>query len=174
MTRDQRFVAAHRGGPLDLTRHRLLASWAADCAEHVLPLFAEKYPDDDRPWVAITAARAWARGEASVSAARQAAFRAHAAAREASAGAARAAARAAGQAVSTPHMADHSLGAAVYALRAVKLASAEQRAEHGAGQDADEAVAREHRWQREHLPKAVRELVVSAQDEGTVLGDWQP
>ncbi len=38
MARDRHFVALHRGGSLDLASHRLLASWAADCAEHVLPL----------------------------------------------------------------------------------------------------------------------------------------
>ena len=28
--------------------HGLLALWAADCAESVLPCFEEKYPTDDR------------------------------------------------------------------------------------------------------------------------------
>ena len=27
----------------------MLAIWAADCAEHVLPYFEERYPKDDRP-----------------------------------------------------------------------------------------------------------------------------
>jgi hypothetical protein len=47
--RDPRFVAIHRGGVLDLTTHRLLVAWAADCAEHVLPLFTEVHPTDTRP-----------------------------------------------------------------------------------------------------------------------------
>ena len=71
-SRDPRFVAVHRGGLLDVARHRLLASWAADCAEHVLPLFERKHPQDDRPRKAIEAARAYARGEMRVGAARQA------------------------------------------------------------------------------------------------------
>jgi hypothetical protein len=166
MTRDRRFVAIHRSGPLDVTRQRLLASWAADCAEHVLPLFTRTNPDDDRPRLAMEATRAWSRGEITVGAAREAAFKAHAAARDASDGAARAAARAAGQAVSTPHMADHSLGAAAYAVRAVKLASR--------ASDAEAAGDRESEWQRQRLPGAVRELVVSAQEEKTVLGTWRP
>ena len=165
MTRDRRFVAVHRGGPLDMTSHRLLAMWAADCAERVLPLFTQARPDDDRPRLAIEAARAWGRGEISVGAAREAAFAAHAAARDVPEGAARMAARAAGQAVSTPHMADHSLGSVWYAIKAVRLAAP-------AG-EADEAAEREHRWQLEHLPDAVRGLVVSALDQGTVLGDWK-
>jgi hypothetical protein len=160
-------VALHRGGSLDLASHRLLASWAADCAEHVLPLFTLTHPDDERPRLAIKATRAWALGEITVGQAREAAFGAHAAAREASDEVARAAARAAGQAVSTAHMADHSLGPAYYAVRAVKLGAAP-------AQDAQAAGDREHRWQQEHLPEAVRGLVVSALNEGTVLGNWRP
>ncbi len=37
--------------------------FAADCAEHVLPIFEAKRPNDDRPRKAIEAARAFARGE---------------------------------------------------------------------------------------------------------------
>jgi hypothetical protein len=152
-TRDPRFVAIHRGGLLDVASHHLLASWAADCAEHVLPLFTAKYPEDNRPRRAIETARAWSRGEASVGEAREAAFAAHAAARSASDGAARAVARAAGHAAATAHMADHELGAAAYAIRAVRLAAPES--------DAVAAGERECRWQREHLPEAIRELVLS-------------
>ena len=70
--RDPRFVRTHRGGSLDEARHRLLVGWAADCAEHVLPLFTAKYPEDDRPRRAIEVARAWSRGEATVGEARAA------------------------------------------------------------------------------------------------------
>ncbi|MHB9065196.1 MAG: putative immunity protein [Pirellulaceae bacterium] len=149
-------MAIHRGGLLDLPRHRLLASWAADCAEHVLPLFVAKYPGDDRPRRAIEMARAWSRGEATVGEAREAAFAAHAAARSASDAAAREVARAAGHAVATAHMADHELGAAAYAIKAVRLASPPS--------DALAAGQRECRWQREQLPDAIRELVLSDEE----------
>jgi len=46
-----------------------LRLFAADCAEHVLPLFEEQFPDDDRPRRAIEAARAFARGEITASSA---------------------------------------------------------------------------------------------------------
>jgi hypothetical protein len=59
---------------LDKQDHRLLALWAADCAEHVLPFFEEHYPEDDRPRKAIEAGRAWARGEIACGAARAAAY----------------------------------------------------------------------------------------------------
>ncbi len=155
-SRDARFVAVHRGGLLEESRHRLLASWAADCAEHVLPLFTAKYPEDDRPRQAIEMARAWSRGEASVGEAREAAFAAHAAARSASDPAANAVARAAGHAVATAHMADHELGAAAYAIKAVRLASP--------ATEATLAGERECQWQRERLPEAIRELVLSDEE----------
>lgn len=145
--RDKRFVAAHRGGPLDLATHRLLALWAADCAEHVLPLFIER-SSDDRPKQAIETARAWARGEVPVGVAQKAAVAAHAAAREGASKAATAAARAAGHAVATAHMADHSLGGVIYGLKAVEAS--------GGSTDA------EYAWQIGRLPEELRELVVSA------------
>lgn len=154
--RDPRFVAIHRGGLLDEATHRLLAAWAADCAEHVLPLFAARYPDDDRPARAIRTARAWSRDEATVTEAREAAFAAHAAAREAADPAAREVARASGHAVATAHMADHELGAPFYAIRAVRLAAPTS--------EALEAGKRECRWQRDRLPEAIRELVLSDQE----------
>ena len=154
--RDPRFIAVYRGGLLDVTHHRLLASWAADCAEHVLPLFTVKYPEDDRPRRAIEMARAWSRGEATVSEAREAAFAAHAAARNASDAAAREVARGAGHAVATAHMADHELGAAFFAIKAVRLASP--------ASDAMVAGERECLWQREQLPEAIRELVLSDEE----------
>jgi hypothetical protein len=150
-SRDPRFVATHRGGLLEVQDHRALARWAADCAEHVLPLFTAENPEDGRPGRAIETARAWAGGEASVGEAREAASEAHAAARSTSDPAAQAAARAAGHAAATAHMADHELGAAAYAIKAVRLASPESIA---AGEG-------ECEWQREQLPEAIRELVLS-------------
>ena len=48
---------------LDDTNRRLVAAWAADCAEHVVDLFELEAPDDDRPRDAIARARAYSRGE---------------------------------------------------------------------------------------------------------------
>ncbi|HTX79554.1 MAG TPA: hypothetical protein VMC62_07795 [Longilinea sp.] len=154
--RDPRFVTIHRGGWLDETQHHLLASWAADCAEHVLPLFTTKYPEDDRPRRAIEMAHVWSLGEATVEEAREAAFAAHTAAKSVSDAAAKAAARAAGHAVATAHMADHELGAAAYAIKAVRLASPKV--------DEKAVGERECQWQRERLPETIRELVLSDEE----------
>jgi hypothetical protein len=101
---------------------RIVAVWAADCAERVLGLFEAEAPEDDRPRQAIARLRAFARGELGVAEARRR-FVAHAAAREVTAPAAVAAARAAGQAASIPHMGAHALGAAAYAAKAAGLAA---------------------------------------------------
>ena len=44
---------------------KILRLWAADCAEHVLHVYTEKYPNDTRPADAIKAARQYANGEIS-------------------------------------------------------------------------------------------------------------
>lgn len=134
--------------------HRRLALWAAACAEHVLPLFELARPSDGRPQRAIKQARAWARGEITMTQAREAAVAAHAAARE-TAGVAKEAARAAGHAVAVAHMADHVLGTAAYALRAVRAAAPEDK-RAAAGR-------RECRWQRARLPAPIRALVLDDQ-----------
>ncbi|MCL6569297.1 MAG: hypothetical protein K6T35_10580, partial [Meiothermus silvanus] len=95
--RDPRFITLRRGGTLQDAHHRLLALWAADCAEHVLHLFEAVQPADPRPRQAIEQIRAWTRGEVKMMEARAAGGRAMSAARVLS-GAARYAAYAAGQA----------------------------------------------------------------------------
>src|SRR2546430_16334756 len=95
--RDPRFVTIRRGGSVADTDHQLLALWAASCAEHVLDRFESARPEDLRPRQAIEQARAWVRGEVTMSEARAAGGHAMAAARDLS-GAARHAAYAAGQA----------------------------------------------------------------------------
>src|SRR3989337_1867900 len=124
--RDSRFITVRRGGPLQADDHRMLAMWAADCAEHVLHHFEQERPKDDRPRRAIDLGRAWARGEITWAEARTAAGHANAAARDLS-GAARHAAYAAGQAAAVGHVAAHELGAAAYAIRGERAAATESR-----------------------------------------------
>lgn len=63
---------------------KLLAIWAADCAEKVLPFFEKAYPRDKRPRQAIKAGRDWVRTAAfKMADIRGASLAAHAAAREA-------------------------------------------------------------------------------------------
>lgn len=142
---------------LDPQDHRLLAIWAADCAERVLPYFEEWRPHDDRPRQALEAARAWARGELAMSEARQAAFAAHAAARAVDDVAARAAARSTGHAAATAHVAAHARHAAAYAAKAVAAAAVPA--------DVEAAVAAEHRWQVQRLPELLRSIAFPSSQE---------
>lgn len=91
----------------------LLAIWAADCAERVLPFFEKACPEDVRPRKAIEACRAWAgTGVFRMADIRRASLAAHAAARDVKENnAACFAARAAGQAVATAHVPQHAFGA---------------------------------------------------------------
>jgi hypothetical protein len=152
--RDPRFITIRRGGTLTDADHRLLALWAAMCAEHVLHLFESARPSDQRPRQAIDQARAWAHGAISMSQARAAGGHAMAAARALS-GAARHAAYAAGQAAVVAHVAAHELGAAAYAIKAARAAAPTIEGES--------AGRLECRWQREQLPDAIRELVLDDQ-----------
>jgi hypothetical protein len=102
---------------IDENEHKLLAIWAADCAEHVLSLFEDYYPDDDRPRKAIEAARAWVSGNLKMTKARKFAFAAHAAARDAIRPESIAAARSAGHAAATVHVPSHAKYAASYAAK---------------------------------------------------------
>lgn len=128
---------------------RAMATWAADCAERVLPLFEKAYPNDDRPRKAIETCRTWVRtGLFKMAEIRGASLSAHAAARNAKENdAACFAARAAGQAVATAHVPQHAFGGAYYALKAIAAADPAH---------AEAKVAKEHAWQAKHIPVNLR------------------
>jgi hypothetical protein len=155
--RDKRFILLRRGGTMTDNIHRLLALWAADCAEHVLPIFEAVRPNDDRPRLAIEATRAWANGEIKVTQSKEAAGASQNAARELTgvSEAARMAALSAGQAAVVAHVAAHELGAAAYAIRAVM--------ESVPKPDREAARVAECEWQRSRLPIDIRELVLDDQ-----------
>ena len=120
---------------------RIVAVWAADCAQRVLGLFEAQAPQDGRPRDAIARTRAFARGELDVAQEIRRRFKNGGAARDVDAPAALAAAKAAGQAAAIPHMGAHALGAAAYAAKAVGLAAP----------DRADAVSDEIRWQLSHI-----------------------
>ena len=141
-------MVVKKGKRVDEQDHKSLALWAADCAEHVLTYFQEKYPQDDRPRDAIEAGRAWVRGEIPMIEARTAAFAAHAAARGVDIDAACAAARAAGHAAATAHVATHARHAAAYAVKAVNAAT-----------EGTASATTEYEWQYRRVSEHLRPLV---------------
>lgn len=150
--RDPRMVTIRRGGALTDADHQLLAQWAATCAEHVLGYFEHEQPHDPRPRDAIAAARAWARGDMPMMQARAAGGHAMGSARPLG-GAARFAAYAAGQAACVGHVAEHDLGAAAYAIKAVCSAQP----------DNPQVGRTERDWQRDQLRDPIRSLVLEDQ-----------
>ena len=152
--RDMRFTTIRRGGTLSDDHHRLLALWAAECANHVLHFFEEVRPGDDRPRRAIECTRAWVLGEIAMKEARVSAYHANAAAMETE-GAAKQAAFSAGQAVVVAHVAAHYLGAAAYAIKAALAAGNETTR--------DEMGRNEWMWQIEKVPTELKELILEDQ-----------
>jgi hypothetical protein len=125
---------------------RLVAAWAADCAERVLYLFEAEVPGDERPRALIARARAHARGELTTAEGIRRRFTGGVGAGELHTPAAAAAARAAGQAAAVCHMGAHALGAAAYAVKAVSLGNP----------DRPEAAQDEICWQLGHMSVTVR------------------
>ena len=149
--RDKRFVAEHRGGPLTRDQHKQLILWACKCVENVLPLISNKV--DERLTNAIQIAKEWTKDNTSVGDARNASIDAVRVANELTNPIEIAVARSVGHAVATAHMADHSLRAAEYALKAIKLAGI--------------SIDNERNLQNKLLSPAIIDLVLSARNINT-------
>ena len=128
------------------SNRRILARWAADCAERVLPLFEAEARLEEQVRDALARARAYSNGESN--AAEEIAKRliAGKSASAATTPAGAAAARAVAQAAAVAHMGAHALGAAAYATKAVSLANPRQH----------ELVQEEIRWQLAQLSERER------------------
>lgn len=147
--RDKRFVAVHRGGPLTKDHHHHLIRWARECAEHVLSLIDENI--DKRLINGLYVAKEWEKEKVTVGEARKASLGAIAVANESSNPIIIAVARSIGHAVATAHMADHSIGAAEYALKAVKISA--------------KSIEEERKWQDEKLTSDISELILTARQK---------
>lgn len=124
---------------------KILALWAADCAEHVLSYFEDWYHDDDRPRKAIDTLRVWINtGVFKMAVIRKASLDSHASAGDAVKNGEEAAcfaAHAAGQAVGPAHVTTHALGCSIYGIKATA-------AHFG---DADAGLINERDWQLQRL-----------------------
>jgi hypothetical protein len=154
------------GSPQALSEidRRIVASWAADCAERVVAIFEAESPTDPRPRDAIARTRAFARGELDAAGEIRRRFVAGRAANDVTTPAAIAAARAAAQAAGVAHMGAHALGAAAYAARAAGLSRPDQL----------NAVREEICWQLDQLSPeartALRKLPLLGADTSGPLG----
>lgn len=137
---------------------RLVAFWAASCAERVLPLFEAEAPDDDRAREAIARTRAFARGELDTAGEIRRRFVAGRAAHSATSRAGAAAARSAAQASGVAHMGAHGLGAAAYGASAAALAEPQR---------SEAALEEEISWQLAHLSREARAALATLPALGT-------
>ena len=152
MGRDSRYFA------LSLESLRVLGSWAADCAERVLPVFESQVDSDLRPRSAIEGIREFAAGGKRTARLRTLAWEALAAASEtshpAAAAAARSACAAAASAYTHPladvHQTKHILGPAAYAALAREIHQP----------DVPHAGDGEIHWAIEQIPAPARDILL--------------
>ena len=137
------FIAEHRGGPLTKENHRKLIKWARECSEHVLFLIDKDI--DKRLIYALDVAKKWENDNVPTGVAMKASLGAHEVARQVENPVYKAVARSVGQVVATAHMADHSLGGAFYALKAIKLAKRD--------------IENERDWQNKKLGELPSEII---------------
>jgi hypothetical protein len=126
---------------------RTLRLFACDCAEHVLPIFEQAHPDDNRPREAIRAGRLYATGQGTSEQLRAAG----AAARAATDAATYAADAATYAARAATYAATYAAGAAAYDAGAATDAAGAARAATYAADAPDAAYAAEYNWQVKRL-----------------------
>ncbi len=136
---------------LNETERRLVAAWAADCAERVLYLFEAQRPTDFRPRNAIARTRAYAAGTLNTAIGIRDRFGDGSTAGDAKSPSAVVAARSAGQASAVCDMGAHALGAAAYAIAAKSMAAPWST----------ELNEQEVRWQLGHMSSEVRAALQS-------------
>ncbi|WP_309127918.1 putative immunity protein [Microbacterium sp.] len=144
---------------------RILARWAASCAEHVLSLFEADAAASEAIADAIARTRAYSAGESTAGEEISRRLIPVKAANAATTAAGAAAARSVAQAAAVAHMGAHALGAAAYAAKAVSLAHP----------DRPDAVEAEIRWQLDQLSEpersALRLLPPLGADSSGPLGE---
>jgi hypothetical protein len=155
--------------PVALSQDELreLASFAAQCAERVLPIFEQATPGDQRPRQAIVAAHDFARSGQRSNTLRASGLAAFKAVKSAGSPAAAQAAQAATQAVGAAYLhpfADarqviHILGSAAYAAHAAELHNPSQQA----GQTALD-------WAIHNAPPAIAQLLRRYPDAPMIKG----
>jgi hypothetical protein len=141
---------------VEIGDRRVLAGWAAECAERVLQLYEVRAPGDLRVREAIAETRAFAEGGPRTKGIRTAAWTALKGAREVGDAVGMAAARAAGYAAGTPYIHDLVSPHQVKHVHgpAVQMALAEELA--GGGAEVGDAAIR---WAVARAPEEVRAIV---------------
>ncbi len=133
---------------VELQKHRTLVMWAFECAEIPLNLLEAKYPSEQRPRIAIECAKAWARGDLKMPAAKKAILDAHAVAKEIEDEVYIALCHAIGHAGATVHVETHALGLVFYELSAIVLLNGKENFDLAVNEKIDYYYDRLLYWQK--------------------------
>lgn len=135
---------------------KLMVIWGVACAEHVLNLFEKNHPSDKNPRKTLETAKLWVKyssdkeNKIKLKEIRASSLSSHASARNSNIPEARCSARSAGQAVAACHATLHAIGAAYYALKAIKYYSKANKQE----------IEKERTFQLNKLPKQFRDFKI--------------
>lgn len=132
----------------DSTSQVMLAQWAIECAEHIVPFANSEDVDICDIYDGILINQRWQAGEASVYEVRQAGFKIHASARQCQTEIAKTVFRTAGHAVAVGHMKEHAMVCSDYAIKVVQLAFL----------DDIEKITAERQWQLNKLKALIAAL----------------
>ena len=143
--RNKKWVLEHRGGLLKIDQHKQLVKWSIECVNHLLPLLNNNI--NEKIINAITIGNNWIIGKANTGDAIKISREIIKYVKTLNEELEILITRAAGHAVATAHMADHSMGPVYYGIKAIKI--------NGGSVDF------EIKWQIEHLPNDIRELVLN-------------
>jgi hypothetical protein len=142
--RDKNWILEHRGGYLNKERQKQLMKWAINCVNHLLPLLNSNI--NEKIMDAINIGNNWIIEKAktidAINKSREIINYVKTLNNEPEI----AITRAAGHAVATAHMADHSMGAVYYGLKAIKITGG--------------SIESEINWQIKHIPNEIKELVL--------------
>jgi hypothetical protein len=143
--RDKKWVLEYRGGSLKIEQQKQLMKWAIDCVNHLLPLLNNNI--NEKIINAINIGNDWIIGKAKTGDAINISREIIKYVKTLDNKLEIAITRAVGHAVATAHMADHSMGAVYYGLKAIKIN--------------DGSIDSEFNWQIEQIPSEIKELVIN-------------
>lgn len=134
------------------TEHKILAQWAIDCLERILPVFEEKYPDEVIPQTAIKILKQWMNDEIKMWEARKYCWTVLKLAREIEPKdkAACQIVRASSHCLATCHVPTHSEGVSIYVRSAIQYLNKDN-------ENAIQLMEEEKEWQINHLIKLKRQ-----------------
>lgn len=99
--------------------HKVIILWAFDCVKVPLALLEAKYPNEQRPRIAVELCKQWAEGKIKMPVAKKAILECHQVSKEVEDIYYASLCHAIGQAVSSVHVQTHAIGLSIYELSSI-------------------------------------------------------